>query len=563
MDSNSAVIAGAEPASLVVIDPSGHRTRVPIAPLPFSIGRQPENHLVLRDSRASRSHARILVENGAYFVEDAGSRHGTFLNGQRIQKQPLHTSDKIEFGVPDSYQLIFALDGAELRRLLEQVTPSEKAPPAPGMGGNLAKLRAILDLARTLQSSFSIDDVLISVVDTALAITGAERGFLLLRSNHNLEIRVARHRAGHHLQETDLRVPRDVIRRALERRRELLSMNFDPIAAGDTRPHNSVADLELRSVICVPLVHIRAGQGETTSVLSTTNETVGVLYMDSRLAPADMAGGNRELLQTLAIEASTVLENARLLEEERTKRQMEEELRLARSIQQSLLPQSLPSSGWLRACGSSVASRQVGGDYFDVVQIDPQCWSAVVADVSGKGVSSALLASLLQGGLITTTGQPQALSRRLQRLNQFLLTRTGGEKYATVFYCLLTAEGRLHYVNAAHCPALVLRPDGRHSNLDATGMPVGLLPDAEFSLAEETLAPGDKLLIYSDGVTEAQDPNGEFFGRKRLREVAAAQAAGSAAALHAALAEAVTTFTRDAPQADDITLLVLEFAGPE
>ncbi len=143
-------------------------------------------------------------------------------------------------------------------------------------------------------------------------------------------------------------------------------MNFDPLGAGETRPQNSVADLELRSVICVPLVRIRAGQGEATSVLSTGSETVGVLYMDSRLAAADLAGGNRELLQTLAIEASTVLENARLLEEERAKQQMEEELRLARTIQQSLLPGKLPSEGWLRAGGSSVASHEVGGDYYDV-----------------------------------------------------------------------------------------------------------------------------------------------------------------------------------------------------
>ena len=180
-------------------------------------------------------------------------------------------------------------------------------------------------------------------------------------------------------------MPREVIRRALEHRRELLSMNFDPLGADETRPENSIVDLELRSVICVPLVRIRAGQNNATSVMSTGNETVGVLYMDSRLMAADLAGGNRELLQTLAIEASTVLENARLLQEEQSKHQMEEELRLARTIQQSLLPSSLPSEGWLRASGSSLASHEVGGDYYDVTRVSPHCWSAVVADVSGKG----------------------------------------------------------------------------------------------------------------------------------------------------------------------------------
>ncbi|HEV3330195.1 MAG TPA: SpoIIE family protein phosphatase [Bryobacteraceae bacterium] len=567
MESTGAVAAGPEPASLIVTDPNGHRSRVPVTPLPFSIGRQPENHLVIRDSRVSRSHARIFDEGGGYVIEDCGSRHGTFLNGKRIQRETLHNSDRIDFGAQDSFQLVFALDGAELKRIMEQV--SEKSAPVPGMGGNLAKLRAILDLARTLQSSFSIDDVLVSVVDTALAITGAERGFLLLRNASGLEIRVARHRDGRHLLESDLRVPREVIRRALEHRRDLLSMNFDPIggsgsaSTAETGPQNSIVDLELRSVTCVPLVRMRTGQGEAeaTSALSVGNETVGVLYMDSRLAAADLAGGNRELLQTLAIEASTVLENARLLEEERAKRQMQEELQLARTIQQSLLPKALPLKGWLQACGSSLACREVGGDYFDVTEVNPRCWSAVVADVSGKGVSSALLASLLQGALITTTDEPDSLKPRMERLNQFLNDRTGGEKYATVFQCLLHSYGQFQYINAAHCPALLVRPSGRLSELDATGMPVGLIEGAEFTLADGTLFSGDKLVIYSDGVTESQSAQGEFFGKKRLYNLLTAHAAEPCTAIHDAIQEAVTAFAEGAVQSDDITVLVLEFRG--
>jgi phosphoserine phosphatase RsbU/P len=439
------------------------------------------------------------------------------------------------------------------------VPAPEKSSVSSAVGTNLAKLRAILDLARTLQSSFSIDDVLASVVDTALAITGSERGFLLLRAGHELDTRVARHRKGHKLHESDLRVPRAVIHRALQHRRELLSMNFDPLGTQDTKPQNSIADLELRSVICVPLVRIRTGQGDATSKLVAGSETVGVLYMDSRVAAADMAGGNRELLQTLAIEASTVLENARLLEEERTKRQMEEELRLAQTIQQSLLPRAMPDAGWLRAAGSSVASHQVGGDYFDVTEVNPNCWAAVLADVSGKGVGSALLASLLQGALITASAAPPALGVRLERLNRFLLDRTGGEKYATVFQCLIEGGGRMSYVNAAHCPPFRVRESGEYRVLEATAMPVGMMEGVEFPVAEQQLAPGDKLVIYSDGVTEAQNAAGEFFGKKRLRETVVAHAAGSCTTVHQAIHTAVTSFTEGAVQSDDITLLVLEY----
>ncbi len=550
-----------EPASLIVTDPGGHRTRVSIHPLPFLIGRQPHSDLILRDSRVSRAHARIVFEHGRYVIEDAGSRHGIFVNGQRAERQALGNSDRIDFGAQDSYQLLFMMDGAELRRLMEQVAAPEATSTAPGLGGGLAKLRAVLDLARTLQSSFSLEDVLVQVVDTALAVTGSERGFLLLRTGDGLETRVARHRHGHKLPLDDLRVPRAVIHRALQHRRELLSMNFDAISGEGHTAERSVADLELRSVVCVPLVRIRAGQGDTTSLLTTAAETMGVLYLDSRLAAADMASGNRELLQTLALEASTVLENARLLEEERAKQRMEEELKVAREIQQSLLPRSLPSAGWLRAAGSSVASAQVGGDYYDVIAVNERCWGAVVADVSGKGVSSALLAALLQGALIPASDHPAVLARRMGRLNTFLIERTEGEKYATVFYCLLNQDGRLNYVNAAHCPPIVVQPDGETAELEATGVPVGLIEGSSYELASRQLSPGDKLVIYTDGVTEAQDARAGFFGRKRLFDLVRAQAGASAAVLHDAIQGAVHEFTEGAPQSDDITLVVLDYQG--
>jgi serine phosphatase RsbU (regulator of sigma subunit) len=370
---------------------------------------------------------------------------------------------------------------------------------------------------------------------------------------------VARNRRGATLDTTDLRVPRHLIERALNHRRELLSMTFDPLASDATQPQQSVADLELRSVVCIPLVRIRTGQSNTTNLISTASETVGLIYMDSKALTADMAGGNRELLQTLAIEASTILENARLLEEEREKHKIEEELRLARVIQQSMLPRSLPSTGWFRACGSSLASHAVGGDYYDMTQVHPECWSTVVADVSGKGVSSALLASLLQGALITATDLPSALAERIRRLNHFLNERTGGEKYATIFYSLLEANGKLHYVNAAHCPPLLVRASGKLESLETTGMPVGLIDPAEFELAEAKLGPGDKVVIYSDGVTEAQNAAGEFFGKKRLKDVALQNAGASCGALHEAIQKAVKGFVAGAEQADDITLVVIEF----
>src|SRR3954451_24378773 len=133
----SAPSPAAEPASLVVVDPHGHRSRIPVEPLPFRIGRHAENHLIIRDTRASRTHARIVSEGGNYWIEDCESRHGTYLNGVRITRHVLRTSDRIDFGAQDSYQLVFALDGAELKRLMEQVATPEKSGAPKGVGGNL------------------------------------------------------------------------------------------------------------------------------------------------------------------------------------------------------------------------------------------------------------------------------------------------------------------------------------------------------------------------------------------------------------------------------------------
>ena len=225
-------------AALVVINPAGNRSRTVLDPLPFLIGRSIENQLVLRDNRASRSHARIVVENGEYLVEDLNSRHGVFVNGSKISRQALRNSDRIDFGIQDSYSLIFTLEGDEINRILEQIS----APAAAG-AGNLGKLRALVEVARALQSSLSTQDVLAAVVDAALAVTGSERGFLLLRNGAELDVSVSRDRRGRPRPIEDLRVPMSLINRALKTRRELLSMSFDPLGEQGPRADHSVANL--------------------------------------------------------------------------------------------------------------------------------------------------------------------------------------------------------------------------------------------------------------------------------------------------------------------------------
>lgn len=539
----------ARPATLIVVNPGGQRSRVPIEPCPFNIGRHPDNNLVVRDNRASRNHARITCEDGDYYVEDLKSSHGVYVNGTRIERRKLYNSDRVEFGFPDSWTLIFTFEEGEIQRLLSQFNV-----PARGSGGagNLARLRALVDVARALQNSLSTDDVLAAIVDAALAFTGFERGFLLLEKGAELEITVARDRGGRALAREDLQVPVRTLREALRQRRELLSMTFDDATPPD--------DEDPRSIVCVPLVRVRGNASEETQMITSRSDTVGVIWLDSRQTAVDLSHGSRELLQTLALEASTILENARLLAEERVKQRMEEELNIAREIQASLLPRSLPESGWFRAAGSSIPSHQVGGDYFDVRQLGPDAWGVVVTDVSGKGVSSAILAALLQGAFVLASDTRLDMPQMMSRLNEFLHDRTEGEKYATAFFCSLSHTGVLRWANAGHPTPYLVRSSGELRALETTGMPLGMLPMATWTVEQVQLDAGDKVVAYSDGLSEAQNGDGQFYETAQLKRLLRDHAAHRFSAVHDALMCELRTFTEGAVQTDDITAVVFEYS---
>jgi serine phosphatase RsbU (regulator of sigma subunit) len=499
------------------------------------MGRQAGCHLILRDSRVSRTHARIVAEGSDYYVEDAGSRHGFFVNGQRVQRHCLTSGDRLDFGVPDGYTLIFHFAGEEIARALNAL------PASAGLG----KLRALVEVARVMQSSLSTLDFLAAVVDAALEVTGCERGFLLLAANGVLELKIARDRQRGAIEFSQMPVPPEAILSALNLRRELWSVEI-PLEAG--------------AGVCLPLVRIRPGDSDKTCVLMTGAETTGALFLEAGSAGADLSTGSRELLQTLALEASTILENAHLLEQERAGRRMEEELEIARRIQLGLQPRSLPQSGWFRAAGAGIPSSQVGGDYYDVRLLPPDAWCAIVADVSGKGVSSALLASLLQGAFLAASGELLETDNLLSRANRFLCERTVEEKYATIFYCTLDATGLLKYANAGHCAPILVSREGRLRSLAPTGLPAGLMEDAAYTVESVRLEPGDKVVIYSDGITEAQDSEERHFGVPRLRRLVRAGAGLGCEQLVGEILAATRTFTGELEQADDITVLVLEYS---
>ena len=551
------------PPQLLVVDPAGRQTTVAVKPFPFHVGRAPDSQLVLHDSRVSRDHARFSRINGQFVIEDLDSRHGVWINGERIRgKRVLTGGERIEFGVPDGYRIHFSVDSSST-----SPTPVKSASGVIPTATSLEKLQAVLDIGRSLQTSFSIPDVLDKVLDAAIAVSGAERGFLLLlaepelSNDPDLVVRAARSRGGERLHESDLRVPRRLIQQALDSRRDMFSMSFDPVAITGDLPVGTLAELALRSVCCLPLVRVNLGGSVKPAPDTERPSSVGVLYLDSRAGTVDLANGNRELLQTFALEASTVLESARLLADERSRQQMEDELAVARRIQQGLLPRQLPNKGWLRAEGSSSPCHEVGGDYFDLVQESPDVWVMVIADVAGKGVSAALVASFLQGAFLA--GAPESgIGGVLSRINEFLADRGMESRHATVFHASLDRRGLLTYANAGHCQPLVVSASGVTA-LEATSMPLGFVHGVRFGTETSRLNPGDMLVLYSDGVTEASNSVGELFGTERLREAVRTAADRTCSGLYSTVMARVREFIGNADQQDDLTLVVVEFSGPE
>jgi len=550
------------PYELSVVNPSGNAIQVPLDHFPFSMGRHSDNQLILRDSRVSRKHALILEREAELWLEDLESLHGVRVNEVKVDKeQKLVVGDVIDFGLEDGYRIIvLEKSEAELRKLMGRM-------PGARSGGEteLSKLRALTEVARSLEHAMSTQDVLATVVEAALTVAGCERGFLLLEHDGVLAVELGRDASGRAIAASQLPVPLRLIERALKERKELLSFQFDPLADWSSRFNDSLAGMDLRSVLCVPLLRLRGSVGAGETMAATMDDTVGLIYMDSGVSEIVNQQGNRELLQTLALEASTILENARLLEEERKRHRLEQELALARTIQANLLPRKLVAEGFLKAVGSSIPTHQVGGDFYDVLKRPDGSWLAAVADVSGKGVGAALLASLLQGVLLEAASSGAGMDEWLPRLNRFLLERTEGEKYATLFVCCVDAAGVLRYVNAGHSRPFVLhglRSSGPELEaLDQDGFPVGLLEIAVYPVMEMQLEAGDTVVLFSDGVEEARRGPQEFFGRERIAAAIVSHARESLQGLHDGLRKALTDYLDGVEPHDDATLLLLRYEG--
>jgi sigma-B regulation protein RsbU (phosphoserine phosphatase) len=542
-----------------VIEPNGVRREMALTSSPFRIGRQAGNELTLRDSRISRQQAQILSENGSWVLEDLGSRHGTFVNGEKVLRHELQPKDKIDFGMSDSYRLVFIGEGATIEELVERVEA-----PAPTQAGSreLYHLGVLLEVARTLGTGLSLEDVLTAVVDAAIQVTRTERGVLLTAGapGEELQMVVARDAQRSTLRPDQVRVSQSVVKRVATTRRELIVSDTGDDAGGMSQTE-SVARLELHTVVAIPIDKLPVIETLDATISTRQGELLGVLYLDSHAPSSAFSELDREVLRTLAREAATVIENARLFAAARAKARLDHEIEIASGIQRTLLPKSLPDLPELAVSGSTLSCHSVGGDCFDVISLGGGRFGFFVGDVSGKGISAALLATLLQGVFFTTAAMDISLPGVFSRVNQYLCERSGEDRYATVFYGILDKQGRFEYVNAGHVPPLLRRKAGQLEGLGSANFPVGMFAEAEYQSSRIQLEPGDYLVIYTDGVSEAQNTRSELFEEGRLRRIMEDFSGQNVQEMGDAIREGMRAFTEGAAQSDDITLLVVQYKG--
>jgi sigma-B regulation protein RsbU (phosphoserine phosphatase) len=546
------------PPRLVLISPDGKRQEISIAALPFHIGRQVGCELILQDSRISRLQSRIVAYDGGYALEDMSSLHGTFVNGQKVLRHELRPNDWIDFGIAYSYRILYAGDGATIDELLEKV--AMPVPPGTGSRG-LHHLGILLEVARSFGTGVSLEDILTTVVDAALELSNTHRGVLLLRKDSGkLEPTVARDSEGTIFAPGELEISSSVIKRVMTSRRELIVSDIGEDAA--LGREESVVRLDLHTIVAIPIDKVSLHELSDATIATRQSELVGILYLDSQQPSSSFSDLDREVLCTLAREAAVVIENAQLFSAAREKARLDHELEIAGEIQRELQPKRFPQPREIEVAGFMLACHSVGGDCFDVTGLDDGRYGLFVGDIAGKGISASLLASMLQGviGSFVSFGIP--VDEILSRVNRYIYEHSPEDRYATLFYGTLAPSGILDYVNAGHVPALVRRRSGELEALPSRNFPVGLFPDVQYVCASICMHPGDFLVIYTDGVSEATNVHGELLDDARLRRLLQDFQGETAEQLAEVVRIGVQNFTEGAPQSDDITVLVAQYHGP-
>jgi serine phosphatase RsbU (regulator of sigma subunit)/pSer/pThr/pTyr-binding forkhead associated (FHA) protein len=540
------------------------------------LGRHPDCHIVVDAGAVSRFHAKVIRKGVDFLLEDAGSRNGTFLNGQAIQKaELLREGDRVRIS---EVELIFhheavpefarsgsdmTFDGSKFGVMLVDdesdagdVSSSsakvEYRTSIDGLKMNAtpeAKLEALIRINSNLSNVLSIDSVLPKVLESLFDIfPSADRGFIVMKnSDDTLTPRWVKTRKAQDETET-VRISRTIIRQVMETGESVLSLDATEDSRFDSS--ESIADFSIRSMMCAPLSD---GDGNT----------FGALQIDSTQGRGQFREEDVDLLAGVAAQAGIAINNARMHEQALTQKEVEQDLKLAIEVQRAFLPQEPPNAPGFSVASFYQAANHIGGDYYDYIHFKDGRVGVVVADVVGHGVAAAMFMAKLSAETRFCLANEDDLARAVENLND-RMSNVQVERFITFLLIVIDPKSEMiSIVNAGHMPPVVRQAaDGSiiEPGEAESGLPIAIDSGMEYETVSIPFSSGDVAVMYTDGINEAMDAKDEEFGMEKVR--ALTKQDGNAEVVTKRIIDAVLQHVGDAPPFDDMCLVVIQRTSP-
>ncbi len=533
---------------LIIRAQDGSSRSVPLDTQRIGLGRATTNELCYaEDFGLSRQHLAFELANGQWVVRDLGSKNGTLLNGFRISAAtPLTNGDVVNAGhlqitfstgeetVEDMGTVVF-VEQAEVESAPENTVVASLSDLKPGASvASERHAEALVRAGRELAGHLSLAELFTLILDLSVDAVGGARAVLMTLENGELVARANR--------SDGFRISKTVRDQVINDKRSLLVR--DTSADELFKMQASIVLQRVKSFMAVPL--------------QTNEKVIGLIYIDQPDITREFTADDLSLLTVMANVAAIRIEHARLNEVEQQERMMAKELSQAGEIQRRLLPAAAPKIPGLLLAGMNLPCRTVGGDYYDFFPLPDGKVALVVGDVAGKGMPAAMLMSSLQARLqilLETDDNPATI---VQRLNRSISANCPDNRFITFFLGIVDpATGHIRYCNAGHNPPILLRAGGFPETLQGGGIILGILPSAQYTEHQAQMEPGDTLVLFSDGVSEAM-PLGidEEFGDMRISMAVLNRSSQTPQQIIDGIMDDLQTWCAGSPYADDVTILI-------